>query len=275
MFQSTITQVVAFSAIAAVLSQMASPARPELPDEGLVTPVVQPVPTELASVNAEPSESAQNNLFAHASTPSVGDMSRPKLPAGLVATASPVAPRTSTAFLPDSPPQNIARKQNLRSGSGSQTKSTFSVPQVAQVKPWFRDGPESSTGKEQMAESDADDAFPHANPCDDPVFKRLADEEYSDEVRRNLESLQRRYNLQPLGSRATDSLLTTNLPYANYDRFSVTIPASRLPEGFDPRRELASWPADMNSVPKPGTSGAARFREANQFETSAEPRGAW
>jgi hypothetical protein len=139
LFQSTTAQVVAFSAIAAGLSQMASPARPELPDELLVTPVVRPVSTDPGSVNAELSEPTRNDLFAHSSTPSVSDMPEPRLPAGLIATTSPIAPRTATDFLPDSPPQKIARKQNLRSGPGSQTKSTFSVPQVAQVKPWFRD----------------------------------------------------------------------------------------------------------------------------------------
>ena len=128
---------------------------------------------------------------------------------------------------------------------------------------------EEETDKEQMAKSIADDAFPHANPCDDPVFKRLANEEYSEEVRRKLESLKPRYNLQRLGSRGTEA----SLPYANYDRYSVTIPASRLPEGFDPRRELASWPADMNSVPKPGSRGARDFRSANRFEMSPKSRG--
>jgi hypothetical protein len=106
------------------------------------------------------------------------------------------------------------------------------------------------------------------DPCDDPRYDRLLDENYSDAVQQRLAELQAADDkrLQPLGTRGLGPL-TIGLPYANEDNYQVTIPADRLPDSFDPASFLKSWPQNMNAVPLAGSAENKTFQYINRFDT--------
>lgn len=91
------------------------------------------------------------------------------------------------------------------------------------------------------------------DPCNDPYYPRLFDEDYSPDIDQRLAdyAAQDKYYLQPLGSHTYGGSgpLGTGLPYANIDEYSITIPADKLPAGFNPGDFVRSWPKDMNAIP--------------------------
>jgi hypothetical protein len=112
--------------------------------------------------------------------------------------------------------------------------------------------------------------FPHDNPCLDPVFRRLANEQYSEEVIKRLEELKPKYLLQPLGSRDSN-LLFESSTYANYDRYSITIPKKNFPASFSPSEELIKWPSNFGAVPLQNTKASEVFNSINTFSSSEYP----
>jgi hypothetical protein len=113
-------------------------------------------------------------------------------------------------------------------------------------------------------------ATPPKNPCDDPVIQRLDDQTLPKPVQDRLNQVGPEFILQPLGWHK-DGWVNSWLPYANMDRYAVTIPADRLPPGFDPAKELATWPLNMNGVPKAGSDNQKVFIEVNDFSKLPAP----
>jgi hypothetical protein len=113
--------------------------------------------------------------------------------------------------------------------------------------------------------------IPPKDPCEDVIVSRLLNEDYSPEVKEKLDELEKKgVRLQPLGDRESN-VTTIGLPFANFDRYSVTIPKDRLPKGFDPRNELLQWGRDMNSVPLAGSTASSQFAAINTFSKSVSP----
>ncbi len=118
--------------------------------------------------------------------------------------------------------------------------------------------------------ADPSAGFPFDDPCADPVFRRLTNEQYPEQVTKRLEELKPKYLLQSLGSRETSNVFESST-YANFDRYSITIPKEKLPESFSPAEELRRWPSNMGSVPLGNTNASDVFNSTNTFAPSGSP----
>ena len=103
--------------------------------------------------------------------------------------------------------------------------------------------------------------------------QHLLDETYSHEV---YDSLQKQtFELQPLG----DVSLKTPYAWADYDEYSIQIPADKLaeglPQGMTVKQWFATWMQDLNSVTKTSdgnsTSGRDEFLEIMSFQKLDKP----
>ncbi len=112
---------------------------------------------------------------------------------------------------------------------------------------------------------------PPLSPCDDEVLRRLLNEKFDKETRDKLSKLESSgIFIQPLTDTTRDPLYGSSVA-ANFDRYSVTIPANRIPADFDAEAELAKWPLNMGNVPRPGSYGAIDFDRTNRFRTPKGP----
>ena len=125
---------------------------------------------------------------------------------------------------------------------------------------------------EQLTKEEFTPSLVTRNPCNDKIASRLLDERYSEQLRERLEDLKKNgITLQPLGDREEGNLFTTGLPFANFDRYAVTIPKERIPLDFDPSAELANLGKNMNAVPKPGSQGSQDLNNTNTFSVANKP----